>query len=160
MADVQLTATRIDALMLPANFSRAYQMYVLQQGADLEALAGKANSAGRDATTAQDQNAKQDEQIAGHAQQLKKLSGDYVSLSTTSPQVVASSLGATAFTVNGVQVLGARVTGFTAATGTAYKGMFDANRTYNADSTPAGLVETRQRIKALEDALRTHGIIT
>lgn len=159
MADVQLTATRIDAVMLPSNFPRSYQLYVLQQASDISALAGKANSAGSTADSAQEQNKKQDEQIAEHAQQLDKLTGDYVSLSATAPQSVVSTLGAASFTVNGVQVVGARVSGFTAATGTAYRGAFDANKTYDAATVAAGLVEARQRIKALEDALRAHGLI-
>ena len=82
-----------------------------------------------------------------------------MSLSATAPQSVVSTLGAASFTVNGVQVVGARVSGFTAATGTAYRGAFNANQTSDAATVAAGLVETRQRIKALEDAFRAHGLI-
>ncbi len=157
--DVQLVATHIDALMLPANFSRPYQMYVLEQGANMEKIAGKANSAGQEAATAQEQNEEQDKKIDAHSEQLEELSGDYISKSATAPQSVASTFGAISFNVQGVKVVGARVVGFTAATGTALKGAFDADKNFDPDSAPGGLKEARQRIKALEDALRLHGLI-
>lgn len=157
--DVQLSSTRLDALILPPNFSRAYQLYVLQQAADLGALAGQANSASNDAKTAQEQNAAQDEKISEQGQQLETVRGDYVSKTAAEPQSVTSSFSASSFLVNGVQVVGSRVTGITAATGTAYRGAFDANKSYDAASVLVGLVEARQRIKTLEDALRQHGLI-
>lgn len=52
---------------------------------------------------------------------------------------------------NGVQVLGARVTGFTAGTGTPNKGAFAADT--------ATAAQAAQRVLALEQALRAHGII-
>lgn len=157
--DIQLTSTRIDSVLLPSNFSRPYQMYVLQQGANLEKLATKANSAGQDANAAQQQNDEQDKQIAEQGKKIESLTGDYISKSATGPQSMASALGALSFSVQGVKVVGARVVGFTAATGTALKGAFDANKDFSAESAPAGLKEARQRIKALEDALRSHGLI-
>nr|WP_050561934.1 phage tail protein [Serratia marcescens] len=71
------------------------------------------------------------------------------------------------YNVSGVKVVGAQRTGWTAATGTAYRGAFDANQAWTigvlnvlqiqqiADS----LTQARQRIKALEDDLRAHGLI-
>ena len=68
--------------------------------------------------------------------------------------------------INGTKVLGAQQTGWTAATGTANKGAF---ATYAGQDVSAAYVEAEvqaiddackansQRIKALEDALRTHG---
>jgi hypothetical protein len=53
--------------------------------------------------------------------------------------------------VGGTKVVGARDTGWTASTGTALKGAF-------ATGT-ATLVQTAQRVKAIEDALRAHGLI-
>lgn len=158
--DIQLTAPRIDALMLPPNFSRAYQMYVIQQGSDMQTIAGRANSAGQDAATAQEQNAQQDKKIASQGETLEKISGDYVSLTASGLQAVKSQFGAASFSINGVQVVGARVTGFTAATGSGFRGAFDANKTFDATTAPAGLTETRQRLKSLEDALRAHGLIS
>ena len=53
--------------------------------------------------------------------------------------------------INGSQVLGTRQTGWTTSSGTANKG------TFNADS--ATLLATSQRVKALEDVMRAHGLI-
>lgn len=52
---------------------------------------------------------------------------------------------------DGVQVVGARDTGWTAGTGTQLKGAFDAN---TATATQAA-----QRVLAIENALRAHGLI-
>ncbi|EOC8646115.1 phage tail protein, partial [Salmonella enterica subsp. enterica serovar Mbandaka] len=66
------------------------------------------------------------------------------------------------------KVIGARQTGWTAATGAALLGAFNANQTYTVSATytqsevsalATGLQQARQRIKALEDAIRTHGLI-
>ncbi|MFG6076992.1 DNA stabilization protein [Erwinia sp. OPT-41] len=159
MADVQLTATRIDAMMLPSNFSRAYQLYVLNQSSDMQLLASQTNTASSTAEAAQQHNNEQDEQIAAQGATLEQISGDYVSKAATDAQAVAGAFGAASFTINGVQVIGARVTGFTAATGSAYRGGFSADQSYDAATAPDGLKEARQRIKALEDALRAHGLI-
>ncbi|NBN03307.1 phage tail protein [Proteus sp. G2665] len=101
--------------------------------------------------------------------QISEIKVDYVSLSKTEKQKLLSPIDVSAsYSVNGTKVVGARVTGFTSATGTALKGSFNANQSYSfsADYTRSeiqtlanGLIETRQRIKALEDALRSHGLI-
>ncbi|HEI8511062.1 TPA: phage tail protein [Proteus mirabilis] len=101
--------------------------------------------------------------------QISEIKVDYVSLSKTEKQKLSSPIDvSTSYSVNGNKVVGSRVTGFTSATGTAFKGSFNANQSYSfsADYTRSeiqtlanGLVEARQRIKALEDALRTHGLI-
>ena len=82
-------------------------------------------------------------------------------------QIGGSANVSVSYKVAGLQVVGARQTGWTAATGTAYKGAFDANQAWTigilnvlqiqqiADS----LTQARQRIKALEDMARTHGLI-
>ncbi|MCX8958317.1 DNA stabilization protein [Erwinia psidii] len=157
--DVQVSATPINAQMLPSNFSRAYQLYVLQQSNSLVNIANKANSAGQDAADAQEKNDEQDKTIASQGETLEKISGDYVSKSAAEAQSVSGSFGATSFTVSGVQVVGGRVTGYTVATGSAHRGAFSADADYDTDTAPAGLKEARQRIKALEDALRAHGLI-
>ncbi|MGP4914023.1 phage tail protein, partial [Hafnia alvei] len=65
-------------------------------------------------------------------------------------------------------VVGSRQTGWTASTGTALLGAFNASQTYTVSATytqsevssmATGLQQARQRIKALEDALRAHGLI-
>lgn len=101
--------------------------------------------------------------------QISEIKVDYVSLSKTEKQTLKSPIDAsTSYSVNGTKVVGTRVTGFTSATGTALKSSFNANQSYSfsADYTRSeiqtlanGLIEARQRIKALEDALRSHGLI-
>lgn len=101
--------------------------------------------------------------------QISEIKVDYVSLSKTEKQKLLSPIDvSTSYSVNGTKVVGSRVTGFTSATGTALKGSFNANQSYSfsADYTRSeiqtlanGLIEARQRIKALEDALRSHGLI-
>lgn len=100
---------------------------------------------------------------------ISEIKVDYVSLSKTEKQKLSSPIDvSTSYSVNGIKVVGPRVTGFTPATGTALKGSFNANQSYSfsADYTRSemqtlanGLIESRQRIKALEDALRSHGLI-
>ncbi len=100
---------------------------------------------------------------------ISEIKVDYVSLSKTEKQKLLSPIDvSTSYSVNGTKVVGFRVTGFTSATGTAFKGSFNANQSYSfsADYTrseiqalASGVVEARQRIKALEDALRSHGLI-
>lgn len=96
------------------------------------------------------------------------INGDYVSKTAAAAQSVVSTLQAASYLVAGMQVVGPRVTGWTAATGTASLSAFNANTTYTASiayvqleasTAYAALTEARQRIKALEDAMRTHGLI-
>lgn len=157
--NVQLSSTHLDALMLPANFSRAYQLYVIQQGSDMGKLAGRANAAGQGAAEAQEANEKQDKLIEEQGKAIEGIQGDYVSKKETANQSIGSQLSAASFAVNGVKVIGTKVTGFTPAVGTALKGAFDANKSFDTETTPDGLKETRQRLKAIEDALRSHGLI-
>ncbi|ENI4951701.1 phage tail protein [Proteus mirabilis] len=101
--------------------------------------------------------------------QISEIKFDCVSLSKTEKQKLLSPIDvSTSYSVNGTKVVGTRVTGFTSATGTSLKGSFNANQSYSfsADYTrsemqalASGVVEARQRIKALEDALRSHGLI-
>lgn len=119
------------------------------------------------------------------------IQGDYLSKSATTNQVIQSSGGALivgpvpipttdkiqssdsvnvliSYKVAGTKVIGARQTGWTAATGGSYLGVFDANATffvgatYNQSEQQAvsnNLTITRLRLKAIEDALRAHGLI-
>lgn len=100
---------------------------------------------------------------------ISSIQGDYVSKSATAPQTLSSPFGInTSLSVDGVKVVGPRQTGWTAANGSAFLGAFNASQPYPAGATytqseiqtlAAGLVEARQRIKALEDMARTHGLI-
>ncbi|WP_072929936.1 phage tail protein [Nissabacter archeti] len=245
MADTGLSqpvivqATRLDATVLPAGFSQAFLLYLIQQGQDFGNVASKANEAGQGAYDAQAQNEEQDLKIADHEQRLEQnevtlqdheqrissaeitiadheqritqnegditaltgrldtaeqeiadlsteqtlltervtqaetdidvLQSDSVSKSDADLQVISSPISvSSSYSVNGTKVVGERITGFTAATGTALKGAFDASATFTVSATytqaevqalATALVAARQRIKALEDAMRSHGLI-
>ncbi|WP_336293536.1 phage tail protein [Cronobacter dublinensis] len=100
---------------------------------------------------------------------ITSLQGDYISKSATTAQSLASPFNVTtSYSVNGTKVLGSRQTGWTAATGTALLSSFNSSQTYSASAAytqseinalATGLVQARQRIKAIEDALRAHGLI-
>ncbi|WP_337232188.1 tail needle knob protein [Citrobacter portucalensis] len=64
---VIIQATRLDASILPRNvFSQSYLLYVIAQGTDVGAIAGKANEAGQGAYEAQVKNDEQDVTLANH----------------------------------------------------------------------------------------------
>ncbi|HAM9319120.1 TPA: phage tail protein [Escherichia coli] len=100
---------------------------------------------------------------------ISALQDDYVSKTATATQSLASPLNVTtSYSVGGTKVIGARQTGWTAATGTALLGAFNANQSYTVGTTytqsevaalATGLQQARQRILALETALRLHGLI-
>lgn len=244
---VIIQASRIDSTLLPVAFSMPYRLYVIQQGADLGAVAGKANDAGSSAYQSQVKNEEQDLVLADHGQRITAAEGvlvnhgiritaaeaelvnhegristlesdvDYLidevadqgvrlttaesdidTLQTNSIssavstdqnvqaaggsfligsvgtpttdklQVTGSSNISVSYKVAGLQVVGARQTGWTSATGTAYLGAFNANQAFPVGATytqsevqalAAALIETRQRLKALEDLDRTHGLM-
>lgn len=96
------------------------------------------------------------------------LIGTIATPTTDKLQVVGDVTASSSYKVSGVKVVGSRVTGFTAATGTALKGAFNASQAYMVSATysqsevqemASGLTAARQRIKALEDAMRSHGLI-
>ncbi|WP_336993570.1 phage tail protein [Lelliottia amnigena] len=100
---------------------------------------------------------------------IDNLQSDYVSKSATTPQSLASALSvATSYSVSGTKVVGARQSGWTAGTGTALLGAFNANQSFTVSNPPtqaevqaiaAALVAVRQRNLALEQMARTHGLI-
>lgn len=215
---VTVSATRIDASILPPGFSIAYRLYVMQQTDDLKNIADASNNANDLAYQATIKNEEQDVTLADHESRIASLridvnnhelritinegnitslsarlntaegavsslsvrvgnaessiialQGDYVSKSVTASQTLLSPLNVTtSYSVGGTKVIGTRQTGWTAATGTALLGAFNANQAYSASATytqaeiqalASGLVQARQRIKALEDMARTHGLI-
>ncbi|CFQ77148.1 phage tail protein [Yersinia pseudotuberculosis] len=223
---VTVSATRIDATLLPSIFSLPYQLYVIQNGADFGNVAGKANDAGQGAYDAQVRNDEQDIVLIDHEirisqaevtlvehedrittlesdvdylqdavialeSDLADLAEDSVSKSSTDDQIVQSIGGSfiigdvpeqttdklqvggsinvsVAYKVAGLQVIGAQQSGWTTSTGAALKGAFNADLSQTISAAYAqaevqalstNLVAARQRIKALEDALRTHGLI-
>lgn len=83
-------------------------------------------------------------------------------------QVAGSENVSVSYKVSGLQVVGARQTGWTASTGTPNKGAFNADLAFTVSATytqseiqaiASALTAERQRTKALEDAMRTHGLI-
>ncbi len=100
---------------------------------------------------------------------ITDIQNDYVSKTVTTLQSLASPINVTtSYSVDGTKVIGPRQTGWTAGTGTALLGAFNASQTYTVSATytqsevssmATGLQQARQRIKALEDALRAHGLI-
>ncbi|HHL3239321.1 TPA: phage tail protein [Klebsiella variicola] len=266
---VIIQATRLDASILPRNiFSQSYLLYVIAQGTDLGAVAGKANEAGKGAYDAQVRNDEQDVILADHETRLDAaeatladheqritaaeatladhetritaaeaelvdhetritaneaeladhetritqntddisaldtrlsavetdittletnsiskavstsqsvqatggsfLIGNIATPTTDKLQVEGSENVTVSYKVAGLQVIGARQTGWTAATGTAFLGSFNANQAFTVSATytqteiqamATALTETRQRLKALEDMARTHGLI-
>jgi len=190
LVPVTFQASRLDATVMPVGFSQAFSLYLLQQSQSNDSVAAKANQAAAGAYDAQVKNDEQDEQLDGIEQRITQneadinaldgrvdatelaignIQNDYVSKSATTQQTLDSPLNVTtSYSVGGTQVLGARVTGFTALSGTGYYASFNADLIQSISSTYvqaesqalATQIQTaRRRIKALEDALRAHGII-
>lgn len=99
---------------------------------------------------------------------IAAIQDDYVSKSATASQTISGPINvATSYSVNGTKVVGTRRTGWTAATGTAYRGEFNADTAWTIgllnvlqiQAMADALTQARQRIKALEDDLRAHGLI-
>lgn len=100
---------------------------------------------------------------------ITAIQNDYVSKSATGTQSISSPVSvATSLSVNGTKVIGARVTGWTASTGSSLPGAFNSNDSYPVSASYVqgeiqdiafGVRTARQRIKALEDAMRAHGLI-
>lgn len=83
-------------------------------------------------------------------------------------QVLGSENVSVSYKVAGTQVVSTRKTGWTAATGTAYRGAFNADQTMPVGATYSqaevqaivnNLLPCLKRLKALEDDLRSHGLI-
>ena len=96
------------------------------------------------------------------------LVGTIATPTTDKLQVLGSANVSVSYKVAGLPVVGARQTGWSAATGTALLGAFNASQTYTIGTSysqsevsalATGLQQARQRIKALEDAMRAHGLI-
>lgn len=100
---------------------------------------------------------------------ITALQSDCISKSATSTQSLSSPLNVTtSYSVGGTQVVSARKTGWTSSTGGAFRGAFNADQAYPISNPPSqaevqtmatGLTFVRQRLKAIEDDLRSHGLI-
>lgn len=146
-----------------------HESRITQAEGDIDNLSGRVSSAESDIDSLQSTTVNHEQRISANEQALGSISADYVSKSVTTPQTLASPLNVTtSYSIAGVKVVGARVTGFTPATGTALFGGFDADLTLSVgtvysqsevNNIAVVLRQSRQRIKAIEDALRTHGLI-
>ncbi|KKO59070.1 tail needle protein gp26 [Serratia ureilytica] len=96
------------------------------------------------------------------------LVGNVATPTTDKLQVGGNVNTSGSYKVAGLSVLGARQTGWTAATGTANKGAFNADQSFTVGATYSqaevqaladAFKAACQRIKALEDMARTHGMI-
>ncbi|MDR1842310.1 MAG: DNA stabilization protein [Citrobacter amalonaticus] len=160
---------RFDLSFLPNNFTPAYRMYLVASSntlGDIGKLAGKADGDAAAAGSTADYAL----YLAWELEErVGDIEGDYISASETAMQEMSSPLGvSTSLSVNGVKVVGTQVTGFTPATGAAFKGSFNVDQAWTAGATynqtliqqlADALTESRRRIKALEDAMREHGLI-
>lgn len=129
--------------------------------------------------------------IIGLTNSVNAISADMVSKTATSNQNVQASGGSflvgsipspttdklqtsdsvnalVSYKVSGIQVIGARRTGWTSAVGTAYRGGFNSDANWAVSNPPTqgevqnivtGLIEVRRRLKAVEEDLRAHGVI-
>lgn len=70
---VNVQARRVDQTILPDNFSKPYQLYVIQQNTDMQNIAGAANGAGELAYEATVRNEEQDVILADHESRISAL---------------------------------------------------------------------------------------
>lgn len=110
-----------------------------------------------------------DTRITQAEDDISDIQSDYVSKSATAAQTLLSSLGIkTSLSVDGLKVIGPRQTGWTAGTGTPNLAAFNADQALpvgavysqaEVQAIATALIAERQRTLALEQALRTHGLI-
>lgn len=171
-----LSLAVIDVGSLPSSFNDVYKSQLVQQQLTMQLLLRKANETGISASDSAKKNGEHDARLDNQQQLIKKISddvitiqGDYVSKSLTDRQEVSGPLGVnTSLSVDGVKVIGQRVTGFTSATGSACYQGFNADLRFTVSSAYSqsemnkvadGLTQTRKRLVAIERALRSHGLI-
>ncbi|MGX8939600.1 DNA stabilization protein [Symbiopectobacterium sp. Eva_TO] len=152
----------IDPLSIPDALGPVFKLQLITLISHIGMIAQRASSAGQTAFSGQ-------EEIKSIKQRVAVIERDYLSTARDTPQALLSSLGiVTKLLIDNKQVVGPRETGWAAATGTAFIGAFNADQSYAAGATysqaeiqalAAGLVKAQQRIKALEDMARTHGLI-
>lgn len=142
---------------------------ITQNESDIQSQGVRLTDAEGDISTLQTNVSNLTSRVGTAESNISALQSDYVSKAATSSQSLASPLNVTtSYSIGGTKVLGPRQTGWTAATGTALLGAFNASQAYIVSATYTqaevtaianGLIQARQRIKALEDMLRTHGLM-
>lgn len=135
---------------------------------DAAAAQGAADAAQADATQALSDAANAQSTADSALALAQAIDDDYISKAEASAQAVVSTFQAASYFVAGLKVVGARITGWTAAVGTPNYSGFNGSTTYAVGAVysqtevaalASGLLEARQRIIALEKAMRDHGLI-
>ncbi|WP_071888911.1 phage tail protein [Serratia liquefaciens] len=147
-----------------------HETRIAQNTADISALDTRLDTAESDIDTLETNSVSK---AVSTSQSVQATGGSFlvgnVPVPTTDKLQVGGSINiSVSYKVAGLPVIGARQTGWTAATGTANKSAFNADLAFTVGATYSqteiqaladALIEARQRIKALEDAMRTHGQI-
>jgi len=144
------------------------QKAVNELSSALEGTTATATSALQTANSAKDDAAAAQRAANSAGNGVGDLNMNAVLKNITDPQNVGGPLGAANFRVGGVQVVGARVGGWTPVTGTQQRGGINADQTFNAsaaysqaeaNAVASGLLESRRLIAALYGAMAAHGLI-
>jgi hypothetical protein len=147
-----------------------HETRITQNTADISALDTRLDTAESDISTLETNSVSK---AVSTSQSVQATGGSFlvgnVPAPTTDKLQVGGSIDiSVSYKVAGLQVVGARQTGWTAATGTANKSAFNADLAFAVGATYTqteiqaladALMAARQRIKALEDMARTHGMI-
>lgn len=97
MADTTpVVVQRLDASMLPVGFSTSYRLYVLQQSANIESVAGQGSENAAEIARANEKNVQQDQQITSLGNRINAVTARVVALelynARPKSEVVYSSL--------------------------------------------------------------------
>lgn len=147
-----------------------HETRITQNTADISALDTRMDAAESDISTLETNSVSK---AVSTSQSVQATGGSFLVGNVPAPttdklQVGGSANVSVSYKVAGVQVIGARQAGWATSTGTAYKGAFNADLAFAVGATYTqteiqaladALMAARQRIKALEDMARTHGMI-
>lgn len=147
-----------------------HETRITQNTADISALDTRLDTAESDISTLETNSVSK---VVSTSQSVQSTGGSFlvgnIPAPTTDKLQIGGSVNASvSYKVAGLQVIGARQTGWTAATGTANKSSFNADLAFavgaaytqtEIQALADALIAARQRIKALEDMARTHGVI-
>lgn len=170
-----IQAGRVDPNWFPPNFPEELRLYFIKNNSDLKRTATGTRDAIQSAADAAQQAGSALEGVTDVQQALDilddlivRIINDYVSITATGQQSIASTLSTAGYLVNGTQVVKARETGWTPSGGAGTKGGMNANQTYSVGGTydqaqitaiANGLIEVRKLAQAMQAALTAHGLI-
>lgn len=147
-----------------------HEMRITQNTNDISALDTRLDTAESDINTLETNSVSKG---VSTSQSVQATGGSFLVGNVATPTTDKLQVGGNvnisgSYKVAEVQVLGARQTGWVAAIGTANKGAFNADQSFTVGATYTqaevqaladALKAACQRIKALEDMARTHGMI-